>query len=205
MDNKIDRITLYIEALIFAAVEPISKEEIKTALESSFEVKYSKDQIINYVTQVVEKFAHEASAIEVVEINNGYQFMTKAVYHSVIGQYLKQQNPKKLSRAALEVLSIVAYKQPVTKTEIEAIRGVNCDYTVQKLLEKELCEIVGRDSGPGRPLLYGTSTKFMEYFGLKSLSNLPKLSEIESDTENEVGQQREIEIDQSIIDLNDTV
>ena len=113
--------------------------------------------------------------------------MTKPEYHDIIGTWLKNQSNKKLSTASLETLSIIAYKQPVTKSEIEAIRGVNADYTVQKLLEKELCEIIGRDEGPGRPLLYGTTDKFMNYFGLKDITDLPKLKEIENDEENSIG------------------
>jgi segregation and condensation protein B len=99
---------------------------------------------------------------------------------------------KRLSRSALETLSIIAYKQPVTKSELERIRGVNCDYAIQKLLEKELVAIQGRSDGPGRPLLYGTSDKFMDYFGLKSLDDLPKPKEFREPS-NQIGEQAPIE------------
>ena len=93
-----------------------------------------------------------------------------------------------MSQAALETLSIVAYKQPISKTEIEQIRGVSCDYAIQKLLEKELVAILGRSESPGRPLLYGTSERFMDYFGIKSLKDLPKLKDFK-EVENEIGEQ----------------
>lgn len=104
--------------------------------------------------------------------------MTKGAYHHIIATYLKQTSNQKLTKAAMETLSIIAYKQPVMKSEVEAVRGVGCDYTIQKLIDKELVEIVGRDDGPGRPLLYGTSEKFMDYFGLRSVADLPKIQEI---------------------------
>ena len=113
--------------------------------------------------------------------------MTKPAYQSSIGILLKQQSKKRLSATALETLSIVAYKQPVTKTEMEQIRGVNCDYTIQKLLEKELVEIKGKAETIGRPLLYGTTEKFMEYFGINSLKDLPTLKDI-SEEENTIGE-----------------
>ena len=111
--------------------------------------------------------------------------------------FLRQTTRKRLSRSALETLSIVAYKQPVSKPELEKIRGVSCDYAIQKLLEKELVMIVGRSDGPGKPLLYATSAKFMDYFGLKSIEDLPQpkefqepdntIGEMASDDEGEAG------------------
>jgi segregation and condensation protein B len=127
-----------------------------------------------------------------LEIAGGYQFLTKGAYHNTVGVYLKQTMKKRLSRSALETLSIIAYKQPVTKSELERIRGVNCDYAIQKLLEKELVAIQGRSDGPGRPLLYGTSDKFMDYFGLKSLDDLPKPKEFREPS-NQIGEQAPIE------------
>ena len=103
-----------------------------------------------------------------------------------MGEYLKALTNKRLSKASLETLAIIAYKQPVTKPEIEQIRGVNCDYTTQKLLEKGLIEIQGRDDGPGRPLIYTTSIKFMDYFGLKSMKDLPGIKDFEM-SDNKVG------------------
>jgi len=105
---------------------------------------------------------------------------------------LRQTTKKRLSRAAMETLSIIAYKQPVTKSEMEKIRGVSCDYAVQKLLEKELVDIKGRSDGPGKPLLYGTSEKFMDYFGLKNLGELPKPKDFK-EPDSEIGEKAPIE------------
>jgi segregation and condensation protein B len=118
--------------------------------------------------------------------------LTKPAFHHTVGTYLKLTTRKRLSRAALETLAIVAYKQPVPKSELEKIRGVNCDYALQKLLEKELVSIVGRSEGPGRPLLYGTSQKFMDYFGLKGLEDLPRPKDFK-EPDQEIGEKAPIE------------
>jgi len=118
--------------------------------------------------------------------------MTKAAYHDLVGQYLRIQSKKKLSRASMETLAIIAYKQPMTKSGIESIRGVNCDYAILKLVEKDLVEILGRAQTPGRPILYGTSDKFMDYFGIRDITDLPKLKEIII-TENSIGMEAGLE------------
>jgi len=125
-------------------------------------------------------------SFKLIEIDNGYQFYTKAQHNDLLNYFLKQQHRKKLSMASLETLAIIAYKQPISKVDIEAIRGVNCDYAVQKLLEKELVSISGRAETVGKPLLYKTSEKFMSYFGLKNIQDLPKPKELEL-TENSIG------------------
>ena len=164
----------HIESLIFSAETPITYDEIKLCLEETFESKFRKPQIEKAINVSMEKYRADDFPFEIIEIGNGYRFFTKGAYHKVVGQHLKQTAKKRLSRAALETLSIIAYKQPVTKGELEKIRGVSCDYSIQKLLEKELITITGRSEGPGRPLLYGTSQKFMDYFGLKDINDLPK-------------------------------
>jgi len=116
--------------------------------------------------------------------------MTKGAYHEINGQVLKKQSKKKLTRTALETISIVAYKQPITKGEIEAIRGVSADYAIQKLMEKELIEISGRSEALGKPLLYSTSDKFMNHFGLNSIEDLPKLKELKLEEYGEAGGER---------------
>lgn len=152
---------------------------MRAALEDAHTSTISKDEVIDAINMLTDRYDNDEYSYEVVHINGGYQFMTKPIYHHTVGAYLKHISKKKLSKSALETLSIIAYKQPVIKSDIEAIRGVNCDYTVQKLLEKELVEILGRSDGPGRPLVYGTSAKFMDYFGLSSISDLPKLQDID--------------------------
>lgn len=181
-----DPLDNHLEALIFSSNQPIGLSEIKNCLEESLGSSIPEEVLKKSIQNLVEKFESPSHAIEIIEMAGGWQFVTKAAYHHTIGIYLKQHSNKRLSRSALETLSIIAYKQPVSKSELEKIRGVNCDYAIQKLMEKELVEITGRDEGPGRPLLYGTSLKFMDYFGLNSLSELPKLKEFESPS-NEIG------------------
>ncbi len=190
-----EKLTLHIESLIFVASPSINFDEIKNALEESLGATFTDDQINECIDSLTTKYNAKEFAIEVVEISGGFRFMTKPSFHQTIGTFLRQNTHKKLSKSALETLSIVAYKQPVTKSELEAIRGVNSDYTIQKLLEKDLVEITGRSDGPGKPLLYGTTLKFTDYFGLKSIEDLPKTKEIEP-VENIVGEQESILMEQ---------
>ena len=164
----------HIEGLIFTSPNPISVKEIQECLEETFETPFPDTDIKSAINSIKDRYLESDYSFEVIAVSGGYQFMTKGAYHQTIGTLLKQTTKKQLSRAALETLSIIAYKQPVIKSEIEKIRGVSCDYAIQKLLEKELVDINGRSEGPGRPLLYGTSEKFMDYFGLESLNELPK-------------------------------
>ncbi len=187
-----ETIKQHIEALIFAANEPITFKEIRSSLESSLETSITKIQLELLLQEVKDKYQDDAFVFEPIEIAGGYQFLTKSPYHKTIGIHLKQKSKKRLSRAALETLSIIAYKQPVTKVDMEKIRGVNCDYAVSKLLEKELISITGRSEGPGRPLIYGTSPKFMDYFGIKSLKDLPQLKDLKQE-ENQIGEPKSIE------------
>ena len=151
--TTLEKLAQHIEALIFATDTPVNFEDISTCLEEAFETKFSDEDVMTAIDQVKDRYAQDDFAIELVEISGGFQFMTKGAYHNVIATWLKQTTKKRLSKAALETLSIIAYKQPVTKTEAEAIRGVSCDYSIQKLLEKELVSIIGRSDGPGRPAI----------------------------------------------------
>lgn len=182
----------HIESIIFSSEQPIQIKEIKDCLEQSMETKIKKALIEESLNTLLEKYKSDQFSFEIIEISNGYQFLTKGAYHHTIGTLLKQKARKRLSKAALETLAIIAYKQPVTKSGAEAIRGVSCDYSIQKLLEKELITILGRSDSPGRPLLYGTSEKFMDYFGLKSIAELPKLKEFKTE-ENSIGEGAPVE------------
>jgi segregation and condensation protein B len=177
----------HIEALIFATEHPITVEEMKAVLDVTFETEFQEEDLLKGVEAVKEKFSDPQFAFEVIEIAKGFQFLTKPSFHNSVGTYLKQTIKKRLSQAALETLSIVAYRQPISKTEMEQIRGVSCDYAIHKLLEKELVEIQGRSDAPGRPLVYGTSEKFMDYFGIKSLQDLPKPKDFK-EVENQIGE-----------------
>lgn len=190
-----DPLALHIESLIFTGNPSISFDDIKNALEDSLGTTFSDNEIASYIESLKDKYNDVQYSIEIVEIAGGFRFMTKALYHHTIGTYLRQNTHKKLSKSALESLAIIAYKQPVTKTEIESIRGVNSDYTIQKLLEKDLIEISGRSEGPGKPLLYTTTSKFTDYFGLKTIEDLPKVKELES-IDNQIGEQAPIEEEQ---------
>lgn len=120
-------------------------------------------------------------------INEHYQFLTKKEYHTTISNLQVFREKKKLSQSALETLAIIAYRQPIAKLEIEQIRGVNCDYSVQRLLERNLIQIIGKADTIGKPLLYGTSDQFMHYFGINSVADLPQLKDF-SQSENEIGE-----------------
>ena len=180
-------LTQHIEALIFTTEHSISLAEMKSVLDATFETAFETAEILRGVEELKVRYAQEQFSFEIIEIANGYQFLTKPMYHNSVGTFLKQTMKKRLSQAALETLSIVAYKQPVSKTELEQIRGVSCDYAIQKLLEKELVDIKGRSDAPGRPLLYGTSEKFMDYFGIKSLNDLPKPKDFK-EVDNQIGE-----------------
>ena len=182
----------HIEALIFSTEHPITIAEMKSVLNAAFETEFADDDILRGIEELKIRYTDPQFSFEIIEIAGGFQFLTKPIYHNSVGTYLRQTIRKRLSQAALETLSIVAYKQPVSKTELEQIRGVSCDYAIQKLLEKELVEIQGRSDAPGRPLVYGTSEKFMDYFGIKSLKDLPKPKDFK-DVENAIGENAMIE------------
>lgn len=192
--SKMEHLLQHIEALIFVSEQAISKREIKAVLEEQFEQNIENSAIEELLEALKLKYTHEDFAFTIVEISGGYQFMTKNEYHDTVGTLLKQKTKKRLSKAALEALAIVAYRQPITKVEVEQIRGVNSDYSIQKLLEKELVTIVGRSEKPGRPLLYATSPKFMDYFGIQSLKDLPKVKDFKEEEVNEIGEPQDIEV-----------
>jgi len=172
-------IALHLESLIFTANPSISYDDLKSSLEESLNILISDEDLSQRLDELKNKYASDSFSMEIMEVSGGFRFMTKGAYHHTIGTYLRQNTHKKLTKSALETLAIIAYKQPITKTEIESIRGVNSDYTIQKLLEKDLVEISGRSNGPGKPLLYATSQKFMDYFGLKSIRDMPVLKDFE--------------------------
>ncbi|MBL7924926.1 MAG: SMC-Scp complex subunit ScpB [Bacteroidia bacterium] len=176
----------HIEALIFASEQPISGDEILSCLRTVYGWELKKDQFHSLISELKEKYSSEDFSFELTEIAEGYQFLTKKEYHHAVNTLLQIKAKKRLSTAALETLAIIAYKQPLSKSEIEHIRGVNCDYSIQKLLEKELIVISGKGDGPGKPLLYSTSKNFMDHFGLKSVKDLPKLKDLHI-ADNEIG------------------
>ncbi len=179
---NISTIIPHIEALIFASDKPLTALEITDLINQAFgfmEDKIMLDQVETAIQGIIEKYNAEFYPFEIRESGGGLQFLTKKDFHKTIAQLTGDKFLKRLSTAALETLSIIAYKQPITKGEIESIRGVNSDYAVQKLLEKELIIISGRNENmPGKPLLYATSKSFMDYFGLNTADELPKIKEV---------------------------
>lgn len=179
------RIT-HLEALIFASEQPISLKELQQCLGKILDIPISREELKKFLLELQEKYQQSQFSFEIVEVAGGYQFLTKPVFEGTLQVLLQQKNNKKLSKTTLETLAVIAYRQPIPKSEMERIRGVSCDYAVRKLLEKDLIYIAGRSKDPGRPLLYGTSEKFMQHFGLSSLKDMPKLKEFKVE-ENQIG------------------
>ena len=172
----------HIEALIFASDKPLPAAEIVEHINNALgfiEDIATIEQVNTAIEGIKEKYDSEFYSIELKAIGGGWQFLTKPTFHKTVAQLNGDKFLKRLSTAALETLAIIAYKQPVTKSEMEAIRGVNCDYAVQKLLEKDLVIIAGRrEESVGQPLIYQTSKSFMDYFGINSADDLPKINEV---------------------------
>lgn len=179
---ELSQIIPHIEALIFASDKPLTNMDLVELLNNAMgfiEDRATMDQVDAAVQGIHEKYSAEFYAFELKQSGGGWQFLTKKEYHKTIAQLNGDKFLKRLSNAALETLAIIAYKQPITKSEIESIRGVNCDYAVQKLLEKDLVIIAGRnEEAVGKPLIYTTSKSFMDYFGINSTDDLPKINEV---------------------------
>lgn len=182
-----ENLSQQIEVLIYASEHGISIAEIKQVIETSANIEVDEQAIVAILDEIRNRYLQETYVLELKAVNNGFQFLTKPKYYDTINQLQAHRSKKKLSQAALETLAIIAYRQPITKLEIEQIRGVNCDYSVQRLLEKELIKIMGKSDALGKPILYGTSDLFMEHFGINSTADLPKLKEIVSE-DNTIGE-----------------
>jgi segregation and condensation protein B len=172
-----------IEALIFASDEPLTTRQIQEILSSSENagprLRVNEDEVFGYIRDLNAEYVHAGRSFRIIQVAGGFQFATMPEFAEWLGRMVKEKAKRKLSQATLETLSVIAYKQPVTKPEIEAIRGVNADYAIHKLMERGLITIVGRAATAGRPLLYGTTADFLKHFGLNDLSELPKPREIE--------------------------
>ena len=179
---ELSHIIPHVEALIFASDRPLTTLELTEYVNNALgflEDRTTMDQVEAAIEGIVEKYSSEFYPFEVIQSGGGWQFLSKKDFHKTIAQLNGDKFLKRLSPASLETLSIIAYKQPVTKGEIESIRGVSSDYAVQKLLEKELIVISGRNEKlPGHPLVYSTSRNFMDYFGINSAEDIPKIKEV---------------------------
>src|SRR6187549_1013435 len=181
----------HVEALIFCSPVPTKVADIKACLSEMFNADVPEEDIAAAIEKLETKYQSDEYSFQLYKGGGGFQFLTKPAYQTSIGIMLKQQSKKRLSTSAMETLSIIAYKQPISKTEIENIRGVNCDYAVQKLLDKGLIEITGKAETIGRPMLYGTTAKFMEYFGINELNELPTPKEFTGEI-NSIGESADL-------------
>ncbi len=163
-----------LEALIFASDSPLTVNKVKEIVPG-----VGTREIRKAVATLNERYESCHSALMILEVAGGYQMVTRPEYADYVGQLYKSRQAHRLTQKALETLAIIAYKQPITKPEIEHIRGVTVDSVLRTLIERNLVTVVGREKGPGNPLLYGTTKDFLEYFGLNSLDDLPKLKEID--------------------------
>jgi segregation and condensation protein B len=161
-----------IEVLLFVAGEPLSLNKISEIIEIKPNV------VRNLIYELKKEYWEAQKGIDIIEIANGYQMCTRYEYSPWVNRLKKQRRESKLSQSALESLAIIAYKQPITRIEIDNIRGVNSIGVIQTLLEKKLIKIMGRKDAPGKPLLYGTTSEFLKTFGLSDLSALPQIDEL---------------------------
>ncbi len=198
MSEQIDfHLKSIIEGLIFAADEPLTYTQIKELVESDeAELKVSPTQVRSIVEDLNRSYEDERRPFQILSLAGGYQYATKRDVAVFVGKLHKEQAKRRLTQTALETLAIIAYKQPITKSDLESIRGVNSDYILKSLLEKDLITVTGREHAPGRPLLYGTTKRFLHHFGLNSLSDLPKPREIE-----ELIGETELEVEKRMLEL----
>jgi segregation and condensation protein B len=166
-----------IEALLFMSGEPLALDILKDLLE------LNKNEVERLVKELVDEYTLKNSGLFVAEVAGGVQMLTNPGCAPWVKKLIATALPTRLSQQSIETLAIVAYKQPIIKAEVEAIRGVNCDGVLKTLLERRMIKILGRKEAPGRPLMYGTTKEFLQYFGLKDLSELPTLKEFR-DVEN---------------------
>ncbi|MCU0391501.1 MAG: SMC-Scp complex subunit ScpB [Thermoflexibacter sp.] len=189
MSDSSHFLSTHVEALVFCSPTPIQIQEIQQCISELLDTEVPLEHIEEAINLLIEKYQSDDFAFQISYIGGGYQMLTKPKYQAIINIQLKQKSKKRLSNASLETLAVIAYKQPISKPEIEQIRGVGCDYAIQKLLEKELIEIKGKSEAVGRPLLYGTSAKLMDYLGINTLKDLPTPKDFSAEA-NEIGNQQ---------------
>ncbi len=167
------------QALVFCATEPITVEQLQGCLTEALSLPdLSADLMLNTLDALNAHLDATGMAFQVAAIGGGYQLLTRPAYQPVVEALLRQRARRRLSASMLETLAIIAYKQPITRQQVEQIRGVACDYAVQKLLEKELIEPRGKAETVGRPMRFGTTPRFMQFFGLSALRDLPQLRDV---------------------------
>jgi segregation and condensation protein B len=175
-----EQLKAILEVLIFISQEPLTISKIKEVLG-----EIPEEELEEALQSLVADYQQGQRGIQVIKSGGGFIFTTKPEYDQWVRRLLQIEKKTKLSSAALETLSIIAYHQPITQAEISAIRGVDSTYSLKTLLQKKLIKIVGRKKAPGNPLVYRTTEKFLQYFGLNSLDDLPKEEEIAKILEEE--------------------
>lgn len=174
------RLSSVIEALIFASDEPISGDKIRTIIvENEEQIEIDEQTVSDFVDKLNQRYDENGLSFRIEKIAGGYTFVTQSKYHYWLSVFQHENAFRKLSQSAIESLAIVAYRQPITKPEVDQIRGVDSGYIIRQLMEKTLIEVAGRADSPGKPLLYKTTKHFLRHFGLNSVQDLPKPREIE--------------------------
>ncbi len=172
-EAQLDEYRAIAEAVILASDTPLGLKELARIMDDAGE-----ELISRCIDTLNEKYERGGHGFEIRHVANGYQFISRAAYAKWIRRLFRGRMPSRLTQAALECLAIVAYKQPISRTEVEAIRGVNVDGVIRTLLDRNLIRIAGRGEGVGRPILYATTDDFLRYFGLNRLADLPNLDEL---------------------------
>lgn len=188
MEETRDDLKQIIEALIFASEKPLSIDRIKEILEDA-----DRKDIVHFISLLREEYG-EGRGFYIAEVAEGYQFRTRPRYAAYLQKLYKIKTPK-FSQPALETLAIIAYRQPLTRAEVEELRGVDAGGVVKSLLDKKLIKIVGKKDVPGRPMIYGTTREFLEAFGLKDLKSLPTLKDLAELGERKEPEQAELVFD----------
>ncbi|MEQ9264247.1 MAG: SMC-Scp complex subunit ScpB [Balneolaceae bacterium] len=174
------RLSSVIEALIFSSGEPISGEKIRAIIvENEEQIEINEETVSDFVDKLNQRYDENGMSFRIEKLAGGYTFVTQSKYHYWLSVFQHENAYRKLSQSAIESLAIVAYRQPITKPEVDQIRGVDSGYIIRQLMEKALVEVAGRADGPGKPLLYRTTKHFLKHFGLNTVADLPKPREIE--------------------------
>lgn len=191
---EIREIQAILESVLFAAGDAVELERLADI------VDVDKRSLREILKKMMDEYNYERRGIHLIQLEDSYQMCTRGEYHDYVAMLAEPRRKQNLSNAAIEVLAIVAYKQPVTRSTIENIRGVNCDYVVNRLVERNLIEEVGRLDAPGRPILFGTTQEFLRCFGVAALEELP---EFESFGKSEEGEQMEMELEHQQISIEE--
>ncbi|HIJ94678.1 MAG TPA: SMC-Scp complex subunit ScpB [Desulfuromonadales bacterium] len=186
----LSELSAILESMIFTSESALSVDRLCDLL-----TEFERGDIKSALTDLVNSYQERAGGFELVEVAGGWQFRTRPTFQSYIVRHIKTRSAK-FSPSALETLAIIAYRQPVTRAEVEHLRGVDCGGVLKTLLEKHLVRILGKKDIPGRPLIYGTSKEFLEIFGLKDLKSLPTLKEIQAlDEHPQYERQEELQLE----------